>query len=86
MSRRPVPRALGVTALLILAMLLPLTAGAQSATGSIEGIVVDASGGVLPGVTVTVTESATGTERAAITEGEERVAVLAVGAEDLVGF
>ncbi len=35
---------------------LPARSAAQSATGSIEGLVVDQSGAVLPGVTVTITQ------------------------------
>ena len=42
---------------------LPATALAQSATGSIEGVVVDQSGAVLPGVTINITQAATGVTR-----------------------
>ncbi|MGH9314475.1 MAG: TonB-dependent receptor domain-containing protein [Vicinamibacterales bacterium] len=40
---------------LVLALLAPVTAAAQAVYGSISGIAKDASGGVLPGVTVTIT-------------------------------
>jgi outer membrane receptor protein involved in Fe transport len=40
---------------------------AQSATATIEGTIVDQSGALLPGVTVTITESDTGTQRVAVT-------------------
>jgi hypothetical protein len=41
---------------------------AQSATGEIQGTIVDQSGAVLPGVTVTITNTATGATREAITD------------------
>ena len=55
-------RALSV-ALLSLLLSVPAFAQSQAANGAIEGTVTDSSGGVLPGVTVTVTNIDTGTER-----------------------
>ena len=48
------------------ALLVPSALFAQ-ATGAIAGVVTDASGGVLPGVTVEATEQATGQVRVAVT-------------------
>ena len=65
---------------------------AQSATGAIEGVIVDPSGAALPGVTVTLTQTATGAERRAITDesGLFRAPILPVGvytlAAELSGF
>jgi outer membrane receptor protein involved in Fe transport len=61
------------------------SAAAQSVTGSIQGTVVDQSGAVLPGVTVTLTHTATGTMRAAVsdTTGTFRAELLPVGQYDL---
>ena len=61
------------------------TAAAQSATGSIEGVVSDQSGAVLPGVTVTVTQSQTALSRSAVTDdqGIFRVPLLPVGAYEV---
>jgi len=42
---------------------------AQATTGRISGIVKDTSGGVLPGVTVSVVETRTGFTQSAVTEG-----------------
>src|SRR5512139_336839 len=53
-------------AVLALVLLLPLAALAQ-ATGQINGLVTDTQGGVLPGVTVEVTNLATGAVRTAVT-------------------
>jgi hypothetical protein len=67
-------------------------AAAQSATGAIEGVIVDPSGAALPGVTVTLTQTATGAERRAITDesGLFRAPILPVGvytlAAELSGF
>ena len=69
-------------------------ASAQStaANGAIEGIVADNSGGVLPGVTVTVTNTQTGTVRSVVTNenGLYRASLLPLGAyrvtAELQGF
>lgn len=45
-----------------------LSAFAQSATGEIQGTIVDQSGAVLPGVTVTVLNTATGISREVVTD------------------
>ena len=63
-----------VCASALLLLLLPPFAYAQSATGDIQGTVVDQSGAVLPGVTVTVTNTATGVQRELITDAEGRFA------------
>jgi type 1 fimbria pilin len=50
-------------------MLLPAAAAAQAgSTAQISGTVIDASGGVLPGVDVTVTQTDTGLMRSAVTD------------------
>ncbi len=65
---------------------------AQSATGSIEGIVVDQSGAVLPGATITVTQPATGLTRTVVADdqGLFHAPLLPVGvyevSADLQGF
>ncbi|HET7694762.1 MAG TPA: carboxypeptidase regulatory-like domain-containing protein [Vicinamibacterales bacterium] len=51
-----------------LTTLLPLPSRAQSPTGSIEGLVVDQSAAALPGVSITIKESATGVQREAVTD------------------
>ena len=53
--------------MLSLALSAPAFAQSQAANGSIEGTVTDSSGGVLPGVTVTVTSLDTGLERSMVT-------------------
>ena len=50
-------------AIFALLLLVPLTTFGQRITGSIEGRISDASGAVLPGVEVTVTNDATGLVR-----------------------
>src|SRR5688500_19936677 len=57
---------------LIMLLALTLSAGAASAQeqrGSIEGVVKDTSGGVLPGVTVTA-QSVSGAKLEAVTDAE----------------
>ncbi len=54
-ARFRVRRWITVTALTALCGALPCTAAAQAVYGSIGGTVTDASGGLLPGVTVTIT-------------------------------
>jgi len=56
-----------LSALLSLSLTAPAFAQSQGANGAIEGTVVDSSGGVLPGVTVTISNIDTGLERSMIT-------------------
>ncbi len=76
----------------VFAICAAVSAAAQSPAGSIEGIVVDESGAVIPGVTVRVVQPATGIDRSVITDehGLFRVPVLPAGTyeaiAELVGF
>ena len=45
-------------------------AAAQTVTGTVQGTVTDTSGGVLPGVTITLSQVETGSERAIVTNAE----------------
>jgi hypothetical protein len=80
--------------LIFLSLFVSSAAFAQStaANGTIEGTIVDASGGVLPGVTVTVTHIETGTERSTVTneKGLYRAPLLPLGtysvSAELQGF
>jgi hypothetical protein len=55
-------------ALALIFVLTTATAWAQLATAELNGRVTDSSGGVLPGVTVTATQTATGLVRTAVTD------------------
>jgi hypothetical protein len=59
----------------------PAAAQSQAANGAIEGTIVDSSGGVLPGVAVTVTNIETGASRAVVTNerGLYRAPLLPLG-------
>ena len=59
---------LRTVSVLALVLLTHATAGAQ-ATAQLTGTVRDESGAVLPGVTVTVTQTDTGFTRTVVTEG-----------------
>ena len=79
--------------LCLLVMLLGTgIAAAQSNTGRISGTVADSSGGVLPGVTVTVTETRTGFTQSAVTDerGAYVIVALPIGTytvtSELAGF
>ncbi len=65
----------------LLATALPAAAQSQAMNGSIEGTVRDNSGAILPGVTVTVTNTDTGAERVVVTneEGVYRAPLLPLG-------
>ncbi len=86
--------AAGLIAGLVLALVAGVAAPARAQidTGSIVGTVRDASGGVLPGVTVTATQVGTGTTAVAITSdrGEYVMPNLKIGrydvAAELAGF
>ena len=93
MPSRAVPNAL-LLAVLAIFLALPLSARAQSlaAGGAIEGTVTDESGGVLPGVNVTIRNVATGITRETQSDGAGvyRAPLLPVGTYDvtaaLTGF
>lgn len=76
---------------LLLALFASAAAG-QSVTGSIQGIVTDQSGAVLPGVTVTITNTGTSAARETVTDaqGQFVAELLPVGPYDvtaaLAGF
>src|SRR5436189_435254 len=59
----------GLTVLILVCLLIPCSAFAQSSTGTVSGAVHDDSGAALPGVTVTATNPATGVARSAVTNG-----------------
>jgi outer membrane receptor protein involved in Fe transport len=82
--RRFVPAVL-TSAFLLLLVLSAGTARAQSATGGLDGIIVDQSGAVLPGVTVKVVSVKTGTTRTSVTDekGMFRNPLLPVGDYEL---
>ncbi len=75
-----------LSALLSLTLGAPAFAQSQATNGSIEGTVSDSSGGVLPGVTVTVTNIETGTERSVVTneKGLYRAPLLPLGTYKVV--
>ena len=64
----------------------PVWAQSQAANGAIEGTISDTSGGVLPGVTVTVTNIQTGAERTVVTneKGLFRALLLPLGSYRVV--
>jgi outer membrane receptor protein involved in Fe transport len=68
-----------------IAVLISTPLSAQSATGSIEGTIVDQTGALMPGVTVTALQTATGATRLAVTDenGIFRIPLLPVGVYDL---
>jgi carboxypeptidase family protein len=77
--------------------LVPLAAGAvraqsQAANGTIEGTIKDGSGGLLPGVSVTIHNTDTGSERVVVTDGNGlyRAPLLSLGnyqvTAELAGF
>ena len=65
-----VPQAFSVLrmALLLAFMLIPAAVWAQIATAELNGRVTDSSGAVLPGATVTATQTATGLVRSVVTD------------------
>src|SRR4051812_25064924 len=70
-----------LSAVMSLALAVPALAQSTAANGAIEGIVSDSSGGVLPGVTITITSLDTGTERSVVTneKGIYRAPLLPLG-------
>jgi carboxypeptidase family protein len=70
---------------LMLSVGLAVPAGAQTTGGAITGVVTDAQGGVLPGVTLTARNADTGMTRTTVTEadGKYRLAGLPPGRYDI---
>lgn len=70
-----------LSALLSVSLAAPALAQSQAINGTIEGTVTDSSGGVLPGVTVTVVNTETGAERSVVTneKGLFRAPLLSLG-------
>jgi len=68
------------------AVATPAFAQSTAANGTIEGTISDSSGGVLPGVTVTITNVNTGVERAVVTneKGLYRAPLLPLGSYQVV--
>ena len=62
------PRRLRVVAALAVFLALGTGAAAQTETGRITGVVTDATGGILPGVTVTAKAVGTGATRELTTD------------------
>ena len=75
-----------LSGLLSLSMAAPVLAQSQGANGAIEGTVTDSSGGVLPGVTITITNAGTGLERSMVTndKGLYRAPLLPIGTYKVV--
>jgi hypothetical protein len=74
-------RSLALSVLFLLAMTTSLLAQSQATTGVIEGTVTDAQGGAVPGVTVTVKNTATNYEAVTVTDraGRFRAVLLPLG-------
>ncbi len=72
--------------LLLLASVSLVYAQAGAVNGAIEGSIVDASGAVLPGVTVTISNNDTGAQRVVVTNerGVYRAPLLPLGTYQLV--
>ena len=79
-------------AIALLAAIVPFSAFAQSSNGSISGTVSDDAGGVLPGVTITALNTATGMSRSSVSNpvGHYEIPLLPPGtysvASELSGF
>ncbi len=63
-----VPRAFSFLASVVLCLVITAPAWAQLSTAELNGRVTDSSGAVLPGVTVTATQTATGAVRTVVTD------------------
>jgi hypothetical protein len=78
-------RRVSIAALLLAAIAAAAPVAAQTTNGVISGIISDAQGGVLPGVTVTARNAETGLSRTVVTEsdGRFRLAALPPGRYEL---
>ena len=71
-SRRPWTLCRAFWMLLAVVLLVPALASAQTETGRISGTATDEQGGVLPGATVTITNTGTGVTRTGVTDESGR--------------
>jgi hypothetical protein len=71
-------RRVSIGALLFALIAVAMPATAQTTNGVISGIISDAQGGVLPGVTVTARNAETGLSRTVVTEGDGRFRLAAL--------
>src|SRR5258706_3145207 len=71
-------RGVSIAALLFALISVAAPATAQTTNGVISGIISDAQGGVLPGVTVTARNAETGLMRTVVTEGDGRFRLAAL--------
>lgn len=62
----------GIALVALLALANASSLGAQTTSGSVSGTVQDAQGGVLPGVSVTLSSRTQGTSQTTVTDGEGR--------------
>ena len=69
-----------IASLLALLVLVPLAAAGQDFRGGVRGTIADATGGVLPGVTVTVTKTETKVTQTAVTDDKGQFEVLYLNA------
>src|SRR6266550_6388673 len=60
----------GTLLVLLASLIFAGTATAQNTSGAIAGTITDTQGGVLPGVSITVTNADTGVARTEVTEGD----------------
>ena len=61
---------------------LAASAAAQTATGNLSGTIRDTTGGVLPGVNVTIRNVATGASRSVVTDSDGRYRIVNVDPGD----
>jgi Carboxypeptidase regulatory-like domain len=61
---------------------MPASVAAQTATGTVSGTVRDATGAVLPGVTITIRSAATGASRVVVTDADGRYRIASVDPGD----
>ena len=85
MSRHRLTRVFACLLACLLVLVCARAAHAQSASGTIEGTIVDQSNALMPGVTVTIVQPATGVTRNVVTDesGVFRFPLLPVGVYDL---
>src|SRR5689334_12597219 len=75
MLRSPVVRCAVAVLVFVLHLLSPHAAAAQAVRGTVLGTITDKTGAVLPGVTVTVTNTETGVMQNTVSDSQGRYTV-----------